>query len=84
MSTDQAKALLNVVRPGDCIRIRWRTGREQKNNIYGRGGLVVQVTDRGIYFRCLNGYVCGVSLNHIISGIADVTLEAHQYLRNCY
>lgn len=57
---------------GDYIKVQWKESNEGKGmgkESYKTEGVIVQITANSIYYRCPSGYVCGVSKNHILSGV---------------
>lgn len=53
---------------GDYIQVKWLERRTDRES-YKSDGVIVQITDDVIHYRCQAGYVCAVSKNQIASGI---------------
>lgn len=59
-------------RVGDRIRVHWNNTEGEKGmgkESYKKEGVIVQITDSSIYYRCSSGYVCGVSKNQVRAGV---------------
>jgi len=64
--------IFNEFHVGDYIKVQWKesnAGKGMGRESYKTEGVIVQITDNSIYYRCSSGYVCGVSINHILSGV---------------
>jgi len=72
VSKDTQKDVLKDFHVGDSISIKWPTRhgavRENKES-YKSEGVIVQITDRAICFRCSAGYVCAVTRNQMVSDV---------------
>jgi hypothetical protein len=68
-------------RVGDEIRVIW-SKKDKSKESYRPGGIITQISDVVMYYRCEAGYICAVNKNQMLSDVKVTVIKKAKVARN--
>jgi hypothetical protein len=68
------QGVLKEFHVGDSIQVDWAERGVEKAS-YKKDGIITQITDTIIYYRCEAGYCCAVSQHQMASGVKVLAIR---------